>query len=220
MESQNKHLQQVSPQNIGGQKVAYSLSTRNRNPVVAPKKTMQIEVFLSGYGMPEKNKLFIQWSSPDVINQNRPGELVSSIKCATDQDTGKMWPIVGKNGLETFKLNPVGGVVTLNRGHFFDAPREYMDFELPSVISEYAPDPLQPPLLLTLNIDKDAPAGDYEVVFVFTYGKEQELMQDYKSVPFHVTSWWERNKAGVYISATIIALITLVTTAFWYFTHW
>lgn len=220
MESQNEHLQQVGPQNIGGQKVAYSLTTRNRNPVVDPKKTMQIEVFLSGYGMPEKNKLFIQWSSPDVINQNRPGELVGSIKCAIDPDTGKMWPIVGEKGLETIKLDPVGGVGSLNRGYFLDAQREYMDVDLPHVISEYAPDPLRaPPLLLRLNIDKDAPAGDYEVVFVFTYGKEQELMQDYKSVPFHVTSRWERNQAYVYISAVIIAFITLVTTAFLYFTH-
>lgn len=220
MDSQNEQPQQLSQQPIGGQRVAYSLTTRNRNPVVDPGETMEIEVFLSGYGMPEKNKLFIQWSAPVVINQNRPGELVTSIKCATDPATGNMWPIVGEKGLHSTKLDPVGLVGSLNRGYFLVAHSEYDEFGLGPVISEYAPDPLRaPPLLLRLNIDQDAPSGDYEVAFIFTYSKERELMQDYKAVPFHVTSRWERNQEYVYLGAIIIAFITLVITGIWYYTH-
>jgi len=219
MNSQNEQPQQLSQQPIEGSEVTYSLVPRNRNPLVHPGQTMEIEIFLSGYGMPEKNKLFIQWSSPSVINQNRPGELVSSIKCALDPTTGEMLVITGEKGLETFKLDPVGVVGCINKGHFLVAQREYSEFCLGHVASEYAPKPLQAPLLLRLNIDKDAPAGNYEVVFIFTYGNEHELVQDYKSVPFHITSRWERNQAILYGAAVIIAALTLLITAIWYFTH-
>jgi hypothetical protein len=54
---------------------AYRLVSRNRTPTVSPGGTVEIEMFLSGYGVPEKNKLHIQWSSPHVIDKKNPGSL-------------------------------------------------------------------------------------------------------------------------------------------------
>ena len=186
---------------------------------------MEIEIFLSGHGMPEKNLLSIKWSSPYVIHEADPGDLKWSIMCSTNVDTGEIKPkvgigvgemevVAGKDFKNMVRVGRVGVTLNLNRGHFLeDENQTAPEFGMRCVVAErvYAPH-YQPPLLLTINTATDARSGDYEVTFVFTYGDKDGWQQDYKEVKFHITSWLERNR-WLPIAGVIIAFLSLVVTA-------
>jgi hypothetical protein len=214
MKSQKENPQQDKPQ-LGN--AVYSLVARNRTPIVNPGKQLEIEVFISGHGMPEEgNKLFVSWSSPYVIDVEGPGILTACISYATHKVTGKTQPVAGKEYTQTWELTSVGIVGNLNKGYFSEVPdRETREFGIGDVMGEHTWGD-EPPLLLTLNMAKDAAPGDYEVAFIFTYSGEHGLLQDCKAVKFHITSWWERNQRWVLplaIVAVGIAFASLVLTA-------
>lgn len=73
MNPQNEKLNQKIQQNNDTSNAVYSIVTCNRTPKVNPGEKLEIEIFLSGYGIPEKNKLSIKWSSPYVIDKKNPG---------------------------------------------------------------------------------------------------------------------------------------------------
>ena len=75
-------------------------------------------------------------------------------------------------------------------------------------------------IMLILNTAKNARSGDYEVSLTFTYGNEKKLLQDHKAVSLHIKSYWEKHRSKVYVASLIIALLALVISAVWYFTHW
>lgn len=217
MNQQNENSKRGDLQAIKASGAVYSIVTRNRTPEINPGEKVEIEVFLSGHGMPEKNKLFIGWSSPYIIDEKDAGVVTSCIKFFTHKATGKTQPVSGKKFLQTHKLNPYGIVINLNKGNFLEIPlqpedKEASEFEISWVMSENVWDN-EPPILLSINTSKDAPPGDYDVTFAFTYGNEQNLLQDYKVVQFHITSWWERNQGWVVIASSIIAFAALVITA-------
>jgi len=197
--------------------VVYSIVTRNRNPRVHPGGKIEVEVFLSGHGVPEKNKLFVQMSSPYILNQNNVGVVISSIGCASNNVTGELRPVSGGQHVQTRELTPTTLIAILNKGYFLEIPVEVAgkpsnDWEIGRVMSEYLWDG-HPPLLLSINTAKEAPPGDYEITFTFTYGNSQNLLQDYKAVQFHITSWWERHQALIAGIGLFIALASLVLTA-------
>ncbi len=201
----------------GSNNIIYSIVTRNRTPKVKPGGKVEIEVFLSGYGMPKKNKLNIQYSSPYIINKEDSGNLSSVIAFYNDNNTGEAKPVSGKKYKKGHKLDHIGACVIINKGYFLKVPREPREGEVAKseinrVMSENSWDN-EPPLLLSLNISRDAPPGDYDITFILTYGDEQNLLQDYKSVPFHITSWWERNQGWIGFVGVTIALISLLISA-------
>lgn len=216
MKSQHGKPQEGSWQPIEGSEALYSLVPRNRTPRVNPGETVEIEVFLSGHGVPEKNKLHVQWSSPYMINVQEPGTATYCIKVETNPVTGESQPRAGKMYLQTVKLDPTGRTIHLNNGYFLEVPptvdKEVSEFVLPRVMSELAWDE-EPPILIKLNMAENARSGDYEVAFTFTYGSEHELLQDYKAVRFHITSRWERHQGWLTAAGVLLTLLALVATA-------
>jgi len=226
MNSQHGISQRRDPLGSMGTSTIYSLVTRNRTPKLAPGKPVEIEVFLSGHGIPIKNKLQITWSSPYIVDKGNPGNLRYCIKCFTDPKTGLEHCLTGSRYIDGWGLTLTDLTVTLNRGFFLEvvavpAEREtgpkdkevkFPEFGIKPVASEKTFDG-NPPLLLVLNTTQDAPSGNYDVTFVFTYGNDQKLQQDYRTVPFHITSWWERNQGWVAILGTAVALGSLLASA-------
>jgi hypothetical protein len=201
----------------------YSIVSRNRTPRINPGGKVEIEIFLSGYGMPENNKLYIQWSSPYIINRKDVGILTSCIAFIEDRTTGKTQPAAGNKFADSpdnppLRLLPTGATIILNRGYFSDDPVFSKDkgaskSKLVPIMAESSWDDL-PPLYLKLNTAKDAPSGDYDISFIFTYGDSQNLLQDYKLVQFHITSWWERNQGWVVPIGVVIAFFSFINAAF------
>ena len=177
---------------------------------------MEMEVFLSGFGVPPKNKLFIQWSSRYIINNNNPGSYTTNIATATEKTTGKVFlGGTGKHVAETRKADALGVTIHLSQGYFFANPK-VNDIPASSTftqgVSEVEWDN-EPPLLLKINTKTDAKSGDYDISFAFTYGDDQHILKDFKTISFHITNWWERNQLWVEIIVGAMALISLVVTA-------
>jgi len=190
----------------------YSIVTRNRTPMVNPSGKLEIEFYLSGYGTPEKAKLNIQWSSPYVISE-KPGRVTYCLEPFFDKAENQ-W----KSALITDDINPTGELTILDKRFFKEMPslvkdpkkeKEAAEAELRPVRSEYSLD-RHPPILWSINIASNAPSGDYDVALTLTYGNEQNLRQDYKTVPFHITSWWERNQGWVTPIGVSIAFLSLL----------
>jgi hypothetical protein len=210
----NPHQEKLTLQSVGSSDTAYSLIIRNRTPIVKPGQTIEIEIFFSGYGIPEKNKLVVQCSSPYIINKTDPGTYTISIGSDIDPSTGKIIGGGGNANLVTAKMSDIGITVPLGKGFFAENTQQknIPDYGLEGIVSESVWD-YNPPILFKINTAKNAPSGDYDISFVFTYGNEQNISQDYKTAQFHVSSWWERNQGWIGIVGAIIALLSLLTTA-------
>lgn len=193
---------------------AYSLILRNTSPIIDPGRTLRVEVYLSGYGTPEKNKLSMNWSIPDVIDDKDPGSVVHCVKATVDTATGKPKPLAGQVYTESRTIGKNGMEVVLNEGHFLDVPNlEGLPKHGFSPVIAESGSGTSPPLLLSLKTAEHAPSGDYDVTFVLTYSSGQSIHQDCKSTQFHVTSWWDRNQAWIALCATLAALAALILTA-------
>jgi len=188
--------------------IAYSIIPRLRTPAVDPGKQVEIEVYLTGYGTPEWNKLHVGYSSPYVISEESSGEFEFSIKVVKDKMNGKvMQPVSGKDYLDHRKCDKIGMTTVLNEGYFLPVPESSSQGGFPRVMSELSWDGY-PPILIRLNTVHKARAGDYDIYLSLTYGDQQQMFQDQKRVTFHVNSWWDRWRVPV----TIVGIILVVPT--------
>ena len=187
----------------------YSLIPRCRKTNIKPGDKLEIEIFMTGYGIPEYNKLDIKSSSPYVIAS---GLMYYSIKEATNNKTNEKQPVSGKAYLEEVPLTQIGIVMSLVRAYFMDNPRDLpkdIDFGIPMIMSENSWDDY-PPILLTIITNKKAPKGDYDIYLTFTYSIQGNLSQDQKVVQFHINNWWERNQGWIGIIGAFIAIVSLI----------
>ena len=173
----------------------HSLVIRNSTPTIKPGDTLEIAVFISGYGIPSKNKLITFWSSPYVIDRDNPGTIE-----------------IG--GGDPIGIDPTGNITVLPSEIFSISTiiKQPPDYGLPLIRSETSVSG-KFPILLKLNTSKTAPPGDYDITFIFTYGDEQNMSQDYKTTQFHISSWWERAQLWFQIAVVSVALLSLLTGA-------
>jgi len=177
--------------------VIYSLVIRNVTPQIKPGDTLEIIVLFSGFGIPLQNKLYIAWSSNSVIEQSNPGYYT----------VGNGQPVgIDPNGLMVDFDNNLFSITTGGSGKY--PP----DYGFPLVVGETSLNN-QYPIVLTINTSKKAPPGDYDITFVFTYSDNQNIYQDFKTTPFHISSTWERNQLKFQIAAVSIALASLLLVA-------
>jgi len=174
----------------------YSIDAHVRDPEINPGQAVEIEIYLSGYGVPAKNKLVMYWSSPRVINEDDPGNITTIIK-NYDINTGIL--TLGLTDIPLKRSGNISGSVgqgfVLNVGFFAHPmgiiPTPFPESGFKSVMGEWNWNGY-PPILVKLNTRQDAPSGDCQVSLIFTYGNETHLKQDFKVVEFHIRSGWER----------------------------
>jgi hypothetical protein len=175
--------------------VALSIVLHNTTPTIQKGETLEIWALISGSGIPEKNKLIISWSSPNVIDKKDPG----TIQIGDGDPIG---------------IDPNGNITILPLEFFSNSPivAASPNFGLPLIKSETSLRERQP-IILKLNSSKTARSGDYDISFIFTYSDGISMFQDYKTTQFHVSSWWEQNQTWMQILAVIVALLSLITGA-------
>ncbi len=192
----------------------YSIDAHVKHPEINPGQAVEIEVYLSGYGIPEKSKLMIIWSSPYVIDDNDPGKITRLIGYVISD--GNFTPLFEDVPLNVGDITGTSGawvvpsLVTFEPA-FALLPKDFPeDIGLKMVMGETNWNG-NPPILVKLNTRKGASAGDYQVKFTFTYGNETNLEQDSEEVEFHVTSYWERNQRWYTIGLAVgIPLVIFV----------
>ena len=199
-------------------KAVYSVVLRNKTPKLNAGETVLVDVYLVGYGIPARNKLHIQWSSDDVIDQKQPGVIQAWLALGVHEATKRKVPIKRDKPQEIRLIpdeGPHSGGLTIGLfSEMFLRPLqvpEPKNNEFERVASELMWDD-KPPLLLKLKTSADAPSGDYEISFTFTYADGQGISQHQRPAQFHLRDWPERNPWIVPI-ALVIAFLSLVVTA-------
>jgi hypothetical protein len=204
----------------------YSIQAHVRRAEINPGDTVEIEIYLSGYGIPLKNKLTMVWSSPYVIDENDPGKVTTMIK---NYDINSEILTLGLTDIPLKRAGNISGEtgegLALSLGYFahpVELPPGNPQYGFKSVMGEWNWNG-NPPILVSLNTRRDTPGGGYQVALTFTYGNETNLKQDFKIVEFHVKSSWERWEPRLVVAGAVIAFIALIITAagtIWQMVRW
>lgn len=181
----------------------YSINAFVRAPEIIPGNPVEIEIYLSGFGIPDYDKLYINWTAPSLIDENNPGN----------------WTVFGGSARNFDNTFAHSAYMTLSPGFFEpfgNLTRDAQSFGINLVVSEHDENG-EPPILINLNTVKGAKSGDYQVRLTFTYGNETNLKQGSQEIQFHVLSGWERFEeqwqARVTIIGIIVAVVALIITA-------
>jgi len=196
----------------------YSIVTRARRQRIKGGEDIQLDIYLSGLGIPDANKCFLSWSSPDIVDTSSVGRCTHCTKLVTQKKNGKelLFPIASKDNVEHGELDPNGLWVSFTKAHFLPRPTlpigEKGETELPMIMAELTTTDVGPALSISLKTLRKAKSGDYAIDAIFTYKFRNILRQASDRVTFHVTSWWDRNEALILTVGSVAAFILLVVT--------
>lgn len=177
----------------------YTLNPVLENPAIEPGESINIELYLSGWGRVSQNKLVIQSLATDLIDSTNPGAFRRSIGYAPDPES---WTLERMSPTEYMESEGTEGVPTLEQRTEELDPRVMIINFLPSFFmthhdwiapeGEYPPQPQtdhpeitsqftlpalttemtpeeSPPMELIINTQDDCPPGDYVIRLIFTY---------------------------------------------------
>jgi len=120
--------------------------------------------------------------------------------------------VVGKK-----ELGDTGTMIHLPSLYFFEPPRQRRDEALPDIAAEGSHEGMAP-IDVRIKSDENAPPGDYEFTFTFSYeDNEGEIKQSQQTATVHINSWFERHKATLQLAALLSTLLGVAVSALVYF---
>jgi hypothetical protein len=190
----------------------YSIVTRARNYNIKGGDSIEIDIYLTGLGIPETNKLVLLWSSPNIIDASSPGVATYCIREAHVKLNGKDMtaPVAGEEYIQHSELDPNGIMFHLSRGYFLPVPK-YKHPQIPQIVGERIHKGY-PPMSISLKTLKEAKSGDYKIDLTLTYSYKKTIKQTSDKVEFRITSWWDRHQWWILTAGSIIAFILLMLT--------
>ncbi len=177
---------------------AYTLvPVPNKITVNPDQKMVNVNIFVSGEGYIQRNRL-IYFYPPDLLDPEA-GKLGRTIKCnITSIET-----IIDTQ----FNLNDYRGL-SLPPCYFMNIQSPNNTFDAPPILTElYNP---SAPIYLKLNISKNAPYGDTDILLVFTYTNGTKWYQDKEKITVHVNNPIEENRQILVIISTILVILLTV----------
>jgi len=202
----------------------YTIIPIVRTPNINPGDTFEVDLYFSGAGYPNENKLAVYHSHPNLVNSENPGTFTTTIKWKDGEIiTGE--DVLSDPSLTTQRdLDEYGFLAKVSNAHFIpDTEINLNDpdsnWPYPPKSSELGNDGIAP-MEYRLNTAEDAAPGDYEISFVFTYGEEAvgdelRINQDRQNVSVHIKNKREQLEpipSIAAIAAALIALLSLIYT--------
>lgn len=178
----------------------YSIDARLENATIAGGDNLTLYVFLSGWGVPDYNKVYINWTAPGVVNTDNTGSVLLLWKYS-----GNLTNTATSDFLDSMYF-------TLPQEAFsqFAPPTSVNGIGLTETERDY--DNGTAPIVVNINTKSGAKSGDYHIAVTFTYGNETDLKQAYTEVQFHVSSNWEQEQQPLEVAGAIIAFLALLVT--------
>lgn len=205
---------------------------------------IRIDIYISGYGRVERNKLYIQ--QPELLDDSEPGDMTVSVRSGRiggdvdelDSDDADLdfvreyverqpvdgvFPFTGEGSLLTRPLDQPANRVSLVPAFFLDDPdsfgelRRLDDRRVEQVYPGVVAEGYfdgHPPIRLKLRTRGDVEPGDYSLKVVFTYGDDADVYQDVQAVEVHVKTPRERMEP-IPTLARIAAVAIAVTGLGW-----
>jgi hypothetical protein len=188
----------------------YSIVARAGNHDIKPGDNIDIEIYLTGLGIPDTNKVVLLWASPNIIDPSSPGYFTYCIREWNGKIKGKdmIFPVASKELLIQEEVSPIGIELRLHKGFFLPIPdRERRD--IPAVMAERNWEG-DPPISVSLKTLRNAQSGDASIDVAFTYTRGKIVKQASCKVEFKVTSRWDRNQWWILTVGVIAAVASLV----------
>lgn len=170
-----------------------------KTPNINKGDEIKIDLFISGYGNVNECKLHVQYSHPELINEDHPGKVEYSIR-----DVGNE-VVSGREHLYSIEgehMSPVGFTSLLPDGFFADDPTITSSTKMSRIMAERSHDGY-PPVSLTLNTKEDVPPGNYAISVTITFEEESEIKQHQKEVVVHINNIREKHMDKIEIIAVI-----------------
>ena len=187
----------------------YSIVTRARNYNIKGGDSIEINIYLTGSGIPEANKLVLVWSSPEIIDASSPGIATTNIIEFRKKVNGKdiVVPLTEEKEERT-ELSPHGIIFELLKAFFLPVPKSEERL-IPQVMAERN-SAGYPPISISLKTLRKAKSGNYKIDIVLTYRYQNIFKQASDKVEFRITNWWDRNQRWVGIAGIVSAIITFI----------
>jgi len=194
----------------------YSIVARASSYRIKGGDDIEIDVHLTGIGIPDANKFIFLWSSPNVIDSSQSGDCTYCTVAFKGEIGGQdgTFPLVDAESYH-LKVDATGTMLNLHKGFFLPwptllSPKETQP-DLPVIVAE-RDSKGRPPISVSLRTLRTARPGDYTVDLVFTYTYRNIVKQASEKVKFHITSWWDRHEWWIITAGSVIAFILLVLT--------
>lgn len=177
-----------------------------RTPEINPCDTIKIDLYWSGSGIPEKNRLYVSYN-PDLISEENPGEIRTFVKEAVNENTGKVMVTSGEYRKQVQQVDRPGTHIGLRKTNFYPDPDfQEADGIIQPRVSERNHDS-HAPVELRINTSKCSP-GEYTIPIIFNYVYNEDIKQDRQEASIHVTKWTERHSRKL----ELLALVGIVAT--------
>lgn len=206
---------------------AYRIIPIVKTPRIDPGDSFELDLYFSGYGKIEHQKMVVLFPYPEILNDEQPGVMRIGIGGHIDWANNAVRALVTGDKIKEqddferdHQLDQSGMTLNLPGAFFADDLREARQQEMdigtyPRIYSEQSFDGL-PPLRIKLNTKPDAESGDYTIPVTFTFGTDGYIYQSSEDVTLHINNNREQlepwvTRAG--IATVFVALMSLVHQA-------
>jgi len=207
-------------------------------PSIKQGETIEINLFITGYGKITKHKLNVLPSSRKLIDE-KESAFFSNVHKVKDPKPNEPKIIMGKAAQKPseFQFSNSGTYINFSK-HFFLDKKEIMksppipEHGIPNISGEIEIEET-PPIVIKLKTKTDAPRGDHKIDLVLTYAEggnndnnggddsgnngdddehddRTEFSTDHKVITVHVKTWLETDGWKWAVAGTLIALGSLV----------
>jgi hypothetical protein len=178
-----------------------------RTPEINPGEEIKIDIYLSGTGIPEQNRLFIS-PNKNLVGDEDPGEVRTYIQQATNDITGETEAVSGENHVQIWPVARSGAHIGLRDANFYPVPdMEETEGFLHPRVSERDHDN-HAPVEVQINSRRCNP-GEYSIPVVFIYESEGDIKLARQEASVYVRTWAERHRRALEAIGLIGVLATL-----------
>lgn len=222
-------LETVSAESMSS---AYTLIPVCQDPDVSPGETLIVDLYISGIGDLDKNKLYINFANENLADKADPGEikigigpqmieerLVPTFLDPEDLPSDNIYSVDGFGaiiGLPSW-ITSIANQRDSGPKRLGDEDYEEIELQDPEVYDPILTETRDgiPPIRLELNIDSNAKPGDYTLVFVLVYdsGFMNKKYFDRREVQIHVNTLrerWEPYPTGFAVAGAVAAVLSLI----------
>lgn len=178
------------PDDYSNMKPSFSLAAKIDKPVINTGETINIQVYISGYGHVENiTKIYASLPTGLVDDGTNFSDIYVFDRKVATVDTSN-----------AFYLN-------INPFLFKQINQENCHTVLiRSELKDYSSGEGVNPISVVINTSDNAPSGDNKIDLILTYSDGEKWYQDKQEVRFHINSFWETPSGRILIGVLVMII--------------